>query len=56
MNINELDTNKMINNIKTSMEMENQFLNEKEISVLRDFTGNKMTMEDAVSTFKKMTF
>ncbi len=59
-NNNEL----MINNIKTSMEMENQFLTAKDINVLNDFANNKITMEeaitnikqDAISSFKKMTF
>ncbi len=54
----------MINNIKTSMEMENQFLTAKDINVLNDFANNKITMEDAISnikqdaisSFKKMTF
>ena len=60
MNKNEL----IINNIKTSMEMENQILSAKDISVLNDFADNKITMEDAISnfkqdaisSFKKMTF
>ena len=54
----------IINNIKTSMEMENQFLTAKDINVLNDFANNKITMEeaitnikqDAISSFKKMTF
>ena len=59
-NNNEL----IINNIKTSMEMENQFLTEKDINVLNDFANNKITMADAISnikqnaitSFKKLTF
>ena len=59
-NNNEL----IINNIKTSMEMENQFLTAKDINVLNDFANNKITMADAISnikqnaitSFKKLTF
>ena len=47
-NKNEL----IINNIKTTMEMENQFLTDKDVNVLNDFANNKITMEDAISTFK----
>ena len=43
----------MINNIKTSMEMENQFLTAKDINILNDFANNKITMEDAISNIKK---
>ncbi len=54
----------IINNIKTTMEMENQFLTDKDVNVLNDFANNKITMEEAItniktdtiSSFKKMTF
>ena len=54
----------IINNIKTSMEMENQILNERDVSVLNDFANNKITLEsalsnfknDAISSFKKVIF
>lgn len=49
------NNDKLINNIKTSMEMENQFLSPNDINVLRDFANNKISMEDAMNTFKKMT-
>ncbi len=60
MNKNEL----IINNIKTSMEMENQFLTDRDINVLNNFADDKITLQDAISTFKtdaissfkKMTF
>ena len=42
----------IINNIKTSMEMENQFLNDRDVRDLNDFANNKITMEDAISNFK----
>ena len=57
MNIIDLKENeKIINNIKVSMEMENEFLSDRDISVLNDFANNKITMSDAISTFKNMTF
>lgn len=43
-----------INNIKTSMAMENQVLSANEISVLRDFQNNRITMEQAMDIFKNM--
>lgn len=42
----------MINNIKTSMEMENQNLTANDISLLNDFADNKISMEDAMQTIK----
>ena len=39
----------IINNIKTSMEMENQNLSANDISLLNDFADNKISMEDAIS-------
>lgn len=50
------NNDKLINNIKTSMEMENQFLSPNDINILKDFADNKISMEDAINTFKKMTF
>ena len=54
----------IINNIKTSMEMEKQFLNKQDINVLNDFANDKITMDtaianfknDAISAFKKVSF
>lgn len=43
---------KMINNIKTSMEMENQNLTANDISLLNDFADNKISMEDAMQSIK----
>ena len=37
---------RIINNIKTSMEMENQTLTQNDISLLNDFADNKISMED----------
>ena len=55
MNIPENNINdNIIKNIKVSMEMENQFLTENDISVLRDFQENKISMEQAMNTFKQM--
>ena len=43
---------KMINNIKTSMEMENQNLTASDISLINDFADNKISMEDAIQSIK----
>lgn len=43
---------KMINNIKTSMEMENQNLTANDISLINDFADNKISMEDAMQSIK----
>lgn len=43
---------KMINNIKTSMEMENQNLTANDISLLNDFADNKISMEDAMQSIR----
>ncbi len=46
--IPEEDKIKMINNIKASMEMENQTLTANDISLMHDFADNKISMEDAM--------
>lgn len=46
----------MINNIKTTMEMENQTLTAADIAMLNDFADNKITMEDAMQMVKQMIF
>ena len=43
----------MINNIKTSMEMENQNLSANDISLLNDFADNKISIEDAMQSIKQ---
>lgn len=50
--IPENDKLNMINNIKTSMEMENQVLSANDISRLNDFANNKISMEDAINSIK----
>ena len=50
--IPENDKLNMINNIKTSMEMENQVLSPNDISRLNDFADNKISMEDAMNSIK----
>lgn len=47
---------KMINNIKTSMEMESQQLTAKDISLLNDFADNKISMEDAMQSIKSQFY
>ena len=48
----ENDKLNMINNIKTSMEMENQVLSANDVSRLNDFADNKISMEDAMNSIK----
>lgn len=47
---------RIINNIKTSMEMENQNLKATDIALLNDFADNKISMEDAVNSIKTKFF
>lgn len=47
---------KMINNIKVSMEMENQNLSANDISLLNDFADNKISMEDAMKSIKSQFY
>ena len=47
---------KMINNIKTSMEMENQNLTANDISLINDFADNKISMEDAIQSIKSQFY
>ena len=47
---------KMINNIKTSMEMENQNLTANDISLINDFADNKISMEDAMQSIKSQFY
>ena len=52
----EYDKSKVIDNIKTSMEMENQFLTPNDIAILNDFADNKITIEDALNEVRKNIF
>ena len=52
----EYDKSKVIENIKTSMEMENQALTSGDLAILNDFADNKITIEDALNEVKKMVF
>ena len=47
---------KMINSIKTSMEMENQNLTANDISLINDFADNKISMEDAMQSIKSQFY
>ena len=47
---------KMINNIKTSMEMENQNLTANDISLINDLADNKISMEDAMQSIKSQFY
>ena len=46
----------VINNIKTTMEMENQVLTDRDIAILNDFADNKITMDDAINEVRNMAF
>lgn len=50
--IPEEEKMRIINNIKTSMEMENQNLTATDIALLNDFADNKISMEDAMQSIK----
>ena len=52
MNKNEI----IINNIKTSMEMENQFLTDKDVNILNDFANNKFLWKMLFLTLNLMLF
>lgn len=54
--MNPEENNITINNIKTTMEMENQSLTANDIEMLNDFADNKITMEDAIQKVKQMIF
>ena len=48
---NELKIN-YINNIKTSMEMENQNLSINDINLMNDFADNKISIDDAIKSIQ----
>ena len=52
----EIERINAIGNIKTSMEMENQNLTNFDISLLRDFADNKISMEEAISSIQNINF
>ncbi len=54
--IPEEDKIRIINNIKTSMEIENQNLTANDISLLNDFADNKISMEDAMQSIKSQFY
>ena len=56
MMIPEEEKIRYINNIKTSMDMENQTLTQIDFSLLNDFADNKISMEDAMQRVKSMFF
>lgn len=49
------DKYKVINNIKATMAVENQYLNNTDISLLEDFADDKISMEDAMNFIKDFT-
>lgn len=54
--ISEEDKIRIINNIKTSMEMENQNLTANDIAMLNDFADNKISIETAMQSIKSQFY
>lgn len=52
----ENDKINIINNIKTSMEMENQNLTNSDISLLNDLADDKISIDEAITSITKMNF
>lgn len=48
------EKNKIINNIKATMAIENQKLNDNDIQLLEDFADDKISMEEAMNLIKNM--
>ncbi len=48
------ERNKIINNIKATMAVENQKLNDSDIQLLEDFADDKISMEEAMNLIKNM--
>ena len=48
------ERNKIINNIKATMAVENQKLNDSDIKLLEDFADDKISMEEAMNLIKNM--
>lgn len=48
------EKNKIINNIKATMAIENQKLNDSDIQLLEDFADDKISMEEAMNLIKNM--
>ncbi len=46
------DKERVINNIKTTMAVENQMLNDNDIRLLYDFADDKISMEEAMNYIK----
>lgn len=51
----EEDKNKFINNVKATMAVENQNLDNADLQLLQDFAEDRISMEDAMSYIKEMT-
>ncbi len=48
------EKNKIINNIKATMAVENQKLSDSDIKLLEDFADDKISMEEAMNLIKNM--
>lgn len=47
---------RIIDNIKTTMEMENQILSDSDLELLHNFADNKISIEDAMKTIKNTIY
>lgn len=48
------EKNKIINNIKATMAVENQKLSNSDVKLLEDFADDKISMEEAMNLIKNM--
>ena len=48
------DKTRIINNIKATMAVENQKLNNNDIKLLEDFADDKVSIEEAIKLIKNM--
>lgn len=52
--INNSNKERMINNVKATMSIENQKLTHSDIKLLEDFVDNKISMDEAMDLIKKL--
>ncbi len=52
--INNSNKERMINNVKATMSIENQKLTHSDIKLLEDFADNKISMDEAMDLIKKL--
>lgn len=52
--INNSNKERMINNVKATISIENQKLTHSDIKLLEDFADNKISMDEAMDLIKKL--